>query len=525
MADFFKGLAGGFGTGLQLGQQLRQRRMEDELAQAYAKPEEYTDYTPEQTREIQRLQGTGAYDVTAVPGAEGAVPTLRFAPRQGLELGQGEMLAAPTDFAPQQVQRYGGQTVAGQFSPEKLQGLQMREAARVIGANGDPVRASQLLAEANRLDREAVEAPLRLQGLRQNLDLGAQNLETGTLTIAEKRRLAEEQVNIVKAREELQALRAKGPLTAAMIADVSGRLKVDPTKFLQAEDAVNTQEIKDLKRDLSKAAMGGDTTLNKFLADKFDPDKTDNIKPVITKTRDGSFVVAYGDRVLSQYGEHKNMMTLVGGVINMIDQNPFATLTTLSTLDTQAEARAASRASANLSNVRAKGLARDDGTLAKLDKIDQQFEALSPADKNGPVGRGLLMDRNNIVAGANKLVQPGAAPRPEVTAAAVVEYAKGLIGKPSGEMKDGKPVKYNAETAAVAARRALSSQDGAAAPADPADALIAAMRNNAPAAAQRATPAGQSLVNLSNTMLPPAPVQRTQPTTSQERLRGLYLGQ
>ena len=34
MADFFKGLAGGFGTGLQFGQAIRQRRMEDDLAQA-----------------------------------------------------------------------------------------------------------------------------------------------------------------------------------------------------------------------------------------------------------------------------------------------------------------------------------------------------------------------------------------------------------------------------------------------------------------------------------------------------------
>ena len=114
MADFFKGLTGGFQTGLQLGQQLRQRRQEDELAKVYAKPEEFTDYTPEQMQEIQRLQSSGAYDVQAIPGAEGAVPTLRFAPRQGIELGQGEMLAAPTEIAPQRVQRYGSQTVGGQ---------------------------------------------------------------------------------------------------------------------------------------------------------------------------------------------------------------------------------------------------------------------------------------------------------------------------------------------------------------------------------------------------------------------------
>ena len=171
MADFFKGLAGGFGTGLQLGQAVRERNMRDELAKAYAKPEEFVDYTPEQTREIQRLQATGAYDVTAVPGAEGAVPTLRYAPRQGLDMQgqaldlQGDVPAAPIEIAPGQVQRFGGQTTAGRFDPTQLQGLQMREAARVLGASGDPVRASQLMAEATRIERAAIEDPLRLEAL------------------------------------------------------------------------------------------------------------------------------------------------------------------------------------------------------------------------------------------------------------------------------------------------------------------------------------------------------------------------
>ncbi len=172
MADFFKGLSGGLQTGLQFGQALREREMRDELAKAYAKPEEFTDYTPQQMQEIQRLQSSGAYDVQAVPGAEGAVPTLRFAPRQGIELGQGEMLAAPTEIAPQRVQRYGSQTVGGQFDPMALQGLQMREAARVLGSYGDARGAAQLNAEATRMEREAKEAPLRQRALETQVKVG-----------------------------------------------------------------------------------------------------------------------------------------------------------------------------------------------------------------------------------------------------------------------------------------------------------------------------------------------------------------
>ena len=510
MADFFKGLAGGFGTGLQLGQALRQRRQEDELAKAYAKPEEFTDYTPEQMQEIQRLQSSGAYDVQAIPGAEGAVPTLRFAPRQGIELGQGEMLAAPTEIAPQRVQRYGRQTVGGQFDPMALQGLQMREAARVLGSYGDVRGAAALEAQADEQAYQAKKRPLELKQLE-----GA--LVSQGLTIDQAKRAAEEQVNITAAREKLQQRRKEGPLTAAIISDVAGEFKLDPTKFLQAEDAVNTLEIKDLKRSLSTAALQGEEGLNKFLADKFDPDKTDNIKPMIVKAKDGSFVVTYGDRVLSEYGAHKNMMSLVGGVINMIDQNPFATLTTLSTLETQAAAREASKSTTNLANARTKGLAKDSDTLARLDAIDQQIEALTPEEAAGPKGRGLLIQRNAIAAGTNKQVTvpaAGRADRPALSESEATARAKAMVETREINPATKKPYTFNA---------ALDVVKGTA-PADPADALIAAMRKNAPAA-PGATPAGQQLIGLSNAMLPPAPVPRTQPTTSQERLRGLYLGQ
>jgi hypothetical protein len=173
----------GFAAGFQVGAQAVERglkmREEDklkrELAQAYAKPEEFTDYTPEQTRQIQGLQAAGGYDVQAIPGAEGQAPTLRYSARPGSmyydDMGQPE---APIEIAPQRVQRYGGQTVAGQFDPTQLQGLQMREAARVVGASGDPVRAAQMLAEANRIDRDAEDRayqarirPIQEEQLRQ----------------------------------------------------------------------------------------------------------------------------------------------------------------------------------------------------------------------------------------------------------------------------------------------------------------------------------------------------------------------
>jgi hypothetical protein len=386
MADFFKGLSGGFGTGLQFGQAMRERNMREELAQAYAKPETFQGYTAEQGQQLEAMAnavnpetGRPYYNVQAGQGGNYTVTpdfTESQIPRTGVDtgsqygvapvdlqttgLGRAGVVSQPIPFNQQQVQEYGGRRVAGQFDPEQLRGLQMREAARVLGSYGDPARAAQLEAEATRMEREAEERPLRLRNLQQQI-------ETGDLTIDEKKRLAEEQANIGKAREELRELRAKGPLTAAAIADVSGRYKLDPTTFLKAEDAVNTIEIKDLKRNLSTAALKGEAGLNQFLADKFDPDKTDNIKPMITKAKDGSFVVSYGDRVLEEYGAHKNMMSLVGGVINIIDQNPFDTLKTLSTLETQAAQREESKAGTKLKTAQA-------GAVG--------LEKLSPLEKN-----------------------------------------------------------------------------------------------------------------------------------------------
>jgi len=234
MADFFKGLAGGFGTGLQFGQAIRERNMRDELAQAYAKPETYTDYTPEQTREIQRLQETGAYDVQAVPGAEGTAPTLRYTPRQGLDLGQGEMPAAPTEIAPGQVQRYGGRTTAGQVSPEQLQGLQMREAARVMGAYGDPVRAAQLQADAIRMEREAEERPLRQRALKTQVEVGESQLRG-------LGRAEEKEIGFNTAFDKINSTKYETPAEkdAAVLAAVSQYKGPEAAAALQANYSTN----------------------------------------------------------------------------------------------------------------------------------------------------------------------------------------------------------------------------------------------------------------------------------------------
>ena len=224
MADFFKGLAGGFGTGLQFGQAIRQRRMEDDLAQAYAKPEEFTDYTPEQQRQIRELQASGAYDVSAVPGAEGAAPTLRYAPRQGLNL-QGDVPAegAYIDVAPQQVQRYGGQTMAGRFDPTQLRGLQMQEAARVLGSYGDVRGAAALQSQAAEQEFQAKYRPLQLQSMQGQIAGEAQQRDVRAAQLRGLGRAEEKEVGFDGAIATINKTEYKTPAekNAAILGAVS----------------------------------------------------------------------------------------------------------------------------------------------------------------------------------------------------------------------------------------------------------------------------------------------------------------
>lgn len=345
----------GFASGFQVGAQAVERglkmREEDELkrrlAEAFKAPTTDVGYTPEQMAEMRRMQTTDAYDIQAVPGAEGQTPTLRYAPKQGLDL-QGDMPAAPTEFAPQQVQRYGGQTVAGQFSPEQIRGLQMREAARVIGASGDPVRAAQLLQQADDVDYNARMRPIQEKAAAQQLALGGEQLTTAQRT----NQLA---VGNQNAQSALAEIRAKGgPITSQTLAKIAADNKADYNTLLASElnqigftEKTAAVEMKNLSRDWSKAVLGGAPTINKFLTDKFDPDKNDNITPELVQTKAG-FVVMYGGKQLNEYGVHKDLNTLAAQVNGMINDDPLGTLKTLAQVKASNAAAATSEAELGL---------------------------------------------------------------------------------------------------------------------------------------------------------------------------------
>jgi hypothetical protein len=370
------GFAAGFQVGasaVERGLQMREQdRLKEQLAQAYAQPTSFTDYTPEQQKQIQGLQASGGYDVQAIPGAEGQAPTLQYTPKQGSRyLDENGNQEAPIQIAPQQVQRYGDQTVAGQFDPSQLRGLQMREAARVIGASGDPVRAAQLLQTADDLEYNARNRPLQEQATRQQLELGGVQLG------AAKRNEATTIANQA-ATQEMADLRTKGPITQETISALAKKHGADPTQLLNNElaqynftTASLEAESKALNKQLSKAALGGIPGMNKFLADKFDPDKTDTITPEIVQTKAG-FVVMYGGRQLGEYGSHKNLNELVSNVSGMISGDPLGTAKTLAQIRASNAQAAANEADAGLAGLKGEKLKAETGyynTRGNMEKM------------------------------------------------------------------------------------------------------------------------------------------------------------
>lgn len=424
----------GFASGFQVGAQAVERglkmreedRLKRELAQVYAKPEEFVDYTPEQTREIQRLQATGAYDVTAVPGAEGAAPALRYTPRQDLDL-QGDMPAAPMEIAPQRVQRYGGQTVAGQFDPTQLQGLRMREAARVVGAYGDPVRAAQLQAEATRLEREAIEAPLRLEALQTQVKAGKlglmkteQDIESGTLTLEEQRRTAAQRAN----QDKFFAFAAENPnMPVGDLKDAAFKqFKFTPKQWQETVATrlqIDTGEMDIFRNNVKKKLQGKNLAQLGSLYNT-DPDFDDKTDLAIVPGKGGAVTLNFIDKATGRVttSETFKSQALATEYLNKQATEPETIGSWMMNLqkvevglDKDRAATRASDATVGLRGAQAKQIRESaDNANARADLIEK-FEALTDEEKAGAKGQGLIKQFNLLNVKAGGTVPLGAAPR------------------------------------------------------------------------------------------------------------------
>lgn len=313
------GWAEGLQSGMALGNLINQGFDRRELAEE-AKKHQITEgaYGPALQQNIDQVRALQAQNPEQAAQYEPAIQELTR--RQGL--------AAP-DYS------YGGQTFTSRQDAEAAAALGRTQGlANVYRSQGNIEKAEELTGRAQQQ---------QLLGLQ--LKKSAREEETAVGTKAASDALAE--------------LKAAGrPVTSQTIAELAKTHKGDYNTLLQGEVAQlgydeksAAVEMKNLKRDLSKAAVGGIPSLNKFLADKFDPNKADNISPEIVQTKAG-FTVMYGGKVLNEYGTHKSLSELIGTVHGQIDGDPLGTLKTLAAIRASDASVAAHAAEAGLTPIK-----------------------------------------------------------------------------------------------------------------------------------------------------------------------------
>ena len=248
MADFFKGLAGGFQTGLQFGGAMRDKEERERLREAMQMtPQEMQQRqaTPEELGRAQaETQGLAAQDAAMF----GLSPQeqAQYAPQMPVE---GQRIGA-TQYG------LGGQTFNRMPTQQEIQQARYGAMADVI-AERDPARAMEM---RQRLEDQAYQAqrrPLEMQGLKQGL-------EASDLTIKEQQRRAAEADKMTafntaygdaaaKAAAEGRTLGAKDIATLAQ----THKLSPSQENELIAGHVGRTEaEVKQFRLDVEKATQG-----------------------------------------------------------------------------------------------------------------------------------------------------------------------------------------------------------------------------------------------------------------------------
>jgi hypothetical protein len=339
----------------------------------------------------------------------------------------------------------GGQTFSRMPTQQEIDSARYAAAANVI-AERDPVAAMRMRREMDEQAYQARERPLRLQSLEGQI---AGQTQQGLLTAGQITEMNRNQERTKKLEAvdtdvaQWQSKRLLDPNTneprqptmddniaalqyRATALQRAGLVK-EATESLRDYQgfAVNQIKLDETQRNsqlgaVAAAIAAGDLGPAVAFYDRYVLDgakvtgmKTDPKTGAITisRTRDDGgklpdkVIKGGANELLASLNSFRDPMSLYN-----FSQNEFTNnLNLRKTVATEQTAKT----TADLNKARTEGLKRDSVTLAKLDAIDQQLEAIPPEEMSGPVARGLIMQRNAIVAGATKQVSVGAAPRAE----------------------------------------------------------------------------------------------------------------
>jgi hypothetical protein len=456
----------GFASGFQVGAQAVERglkmreedRLKEQLAEAYKAPTSGFGYTSADMAEMRRMQGLGdAYNIEAVPGSEGGTPTLRYTPT-GLNLGSGDMPEASTNFAPQQIQRYGDQAVAGQFSPAQIRGLQAQAAARAVGASGDYRGAALLQQQAEEAEFNAKYRPLQLQSMEGQIASQAQQRDLTGIQIKGAKRVEAE----AEQATNFAAFAAENPnATTQELKDAAFKqFKFTPDQWRKTVNTrlgIKEDEQKDFVLNIKDKLKGKNLTQLGTLYNT-DPDFDDKTDLAIVPGKGGAVTLNFIDKATqritgTQTFKNEAMAT---EYLNRQATEPETIGSWMLNLGKTEAAIAASKAASaaststsglnairgNLVNRQIKDLDELAANTKEAKKLMTDFAALTEAEQNGPKGRALEKQYNMLVAkpGAQLRVSPeGKAPKAmdEVEKAQLEAYNKWLVEPRNARLPGG----------------------------------------------------------------------------------------
>ena len=370
MADFFKGLSGGFQTGLQISEALRAKQERERLREAMGlTPQEMQQRqaTPEEFGRAQaETQGLAAQDAAEFGLTPLDQPT--YAPQMPV---QGQRIGAAQ-------YGLGGQTFTRMPTQQEIQQARYGAMADVI-AERDPARAMQMRQQLDEQAYQLKRRPLELQSLEGQIEGQGLSRQAQRLTISESERKVRQDESNRLAQGRLAELSADGtPIdtaTANRIARETGADMTFVTDAVLKQYSLTKASANDLiERQLAefdKAAKGGLPTLNKYIAERLDPDKTDNIVPTVVQGPDGKLRVMYGDKPLPGYQAYGGIDQLSAAFQGNIKRDPLGAAIQISTLDTQAQARLASQAQIRSSDAQTReaGKSSVEKNLATLQRL------------------------------------------------------------------------------------------------------------------------------------------------------------
>lgn len=521
MADIFKGLAGGFNVGMQLGQAVRERRQREELAAAYGlTPQEQQGqpFTPEQ---IERAQA----EARALEQQD--IETFGMTPEQA----QRYTVAAPQEGA-RGLSTYtlGGQTFNRAPTQQEIDFARMRAAADVYGRYGDAARREEIMRGV-RAEERALTAEQRAAAAetRAQQDFTTRQ-RSAELQIGETERQISERNNY----NNFAKFASENPNLPVADLRTAARTQFNLTPKQEEEYILNRLNIQKADADAFKLniqkKLQGKNLAQQVQLYNTDPDFDDKTDLAIVPGKGGAVTLNFIDKATGRITSTQSFKSEALATEYLAKQavDPLNVGTWLQTVQKNESAIAAQQAQIRASDAtvglrtrQQDAIDRQVAATEEAAQIRARFAALTEEEKVGPKGQALIREFNlaNIKAGAAVPLGPAPKVAPELPAPVMKRYEE-LIKSERWQRApsiDAKIKMLEDEGISPAAVGLVS----------PTDALIDRMRRNAPPAARpQGTAAGQQLLWLADAMLPPAPAPApAAPTTSRDRMRGLYLGQ